>query len=897
MWKSNIWIAPLVLFLAACGTDDIKKGPPQGNNTDPNNSNNGSNNLNNSNNTQTTGSNNQVDMPPDMQSECSDGVISGDETDVDCGGSCAPCELEQACTQPSDCSTNVCENDLCAPEKLEVGAACLEASECLSGQCVAFDDVQICTDACANGCAPGTTCFDDLCAPDSYCESENGIGFGPGCENTPCGICDEVAECVEEGNTFTCVCPQGYAGDGTSCADVNECDTNPCDPNAICSNNEGGFECACPAGYNGDGFTCTEINECDLGLDNCSPNAACANTPGSFSCTCLAGFEGDGVQCVDVNECTNGTDNCSGNATCNNTQGSYTCSCNPGFQGNGTTCTDINECSNSTLNNCHSNASCTNTQGSYTCTCDPGYQGNGTTCSDINECASNPCPNNSTCTNSAGSYSCACAPGYRFNAATNSCDNINECAENTDNCSPLAICVDQPGTFVCACSLGYQGNGVTCTDVNECTAGTDNCSDNATCLNTTGSYTCECNTGYTGDGVNCANVDECAEGTDLCSQYATCSDTDGSYDCTCNIPFYGDGLSCTRSGDTCGDPFTLVDLSTYTATNVDFQNQYTVTASWCPQLDFSGGNGADNVWMFTPDTTGFYHLRVQSDYDVTIAIYTDCATPESTCVGGMDDDTGSGSNTELIDVELVANTPYFIVVDAYSSTGSGTYSIDIQPNECLNGTDACSDIQTCEVDYFGSICTCPEGYEPDSNGGCADINECDLSPCVDGTCVNTDGSYECTCDAPSVPLDDVCIIPALGDHCSNPFVVGAVPYNNASNNSAANAFYRFTNTSQCDGAAYTPQNSSREEVYAFTPTVDGSYTITMSPGYDAVLYIADDCETIETTCLAGADDSVGSGPETITVDLLQGQTYYIFADAYGMGTGTYSLDIICNNCP
>ncbi len=44
---------------------------------------------------------------------CDDERHSGDESDVDCGGSCDPCELGQGCTVGADCQTGVCVDDVC----------------------------------------------------------------------------------------------------------------------------------------------------------------------------------------------------------------------------------------------------------------------------------------------------------------------------------------------------------------------------------------------------------------------------------------------------------------------------------------------------------------------------------------------------------------------------------------------------------------------------------------------------------------------------------------------------------------------------------------------------------------------------------------------------------------
>ena len=37
-----------------------------------------------------------------------------------------------------------------------------------------------------------------------------------------------------------------------------------CDDNADCTNTQGGYNCTCQEGYAGDGFTCEDINECEV---------------------------------------------------------------------------------------------------------------------------------------------------------------------------------------------------------------------------------------------------------------------------------------------------------------------------------------------------------------------------------------------------------------------------------------------------------------------------------------------------------------------------------------------------------------------------------------------------------------------------------------------------------
>src|SRR5947209_599696 len=44
---------------------------------------------------------------------CMDGAQDGDETDIDCGGSCKPCDTGKGCARGKDCLSTFCTNKLC----------------------------------------------------------------------------------------------------------------------------------------------------------------------------------------------------------------------------------------------------------------------------------------------------------------------------------------------------------------------------------------------------------------------------------------------------------------------------------------------------------------------------------------------------------------------------------------------------------------------------------------------------------------------------------------------------------------------------------------------------------------------------------------------------------------
>lgn len=60
-------------------------------------------------------------------SQCSDGVKNGNETDVDCGGSCSPCADGFACNVAADCQHAICGAGICHPVG---GAAIATVSTC-----------------------------------------------------------------------------------------------------------------------------------------------------------------------------------------------------------------------------------------------------------------------------------------------------------------------------------------------------------------------------------------------------------------------------------------------------------------------------------------------------------------------------------------------------------------------------------------------------------------------------------------------------------------------------------------------------------------------------------------------------------------------------------------------
>lgn len=203
--------------------------------------------------------------------DCTDGVKSEGEADVDCGGPCAPCEIGQTCGTSADCSSSLCDSGACVvnpdPPKPN-GALCSRATDCLSGFCGTLGAESICGDPCPDGACSDATkeCIEGLCLEvTSTCEAQApGVFVGASCD---CGRCLTDQECVTSPSLVTCTCPAGF-------------EVNPAD---------GG---------------CINIDECQRGLaTDCIPNTTCVDTDSSYLCECLPPYVGDNTLCelgVDV---------------------------------------------------------------------------------------------------------------------------------------------------------------------------------------------------------------------------------------------------------------------------------------------------------------------------------------------------------------------------------------------------------------------------------------------------------------------------------------------------------------------------------------------------------------------------------------------------------------------
>ncbi len=149
---------------------------------------------------------------------CFDGLLNGDETDVDCGGICDACDINGACRIDGDCvagtrcddgfcRTPICANGMLDPGEVAIdcggdcpgcvdGTACTADEDCRSNRCEA-GFCRSCSDGLQNGDETDTDCGGSACAP---CGGGDACLVGSDCRSGECtdGTCEAPEAFYEE---------------------------------------------------------------------------------------------------------------------------------------------------------------------------------------------------------------------------------------------------------------------------------------------------------------------------------------------------------------------------------------------------------------------------------------------------------------------------------------------------------------------------------------------------------------------------------------------------------------------------------------------------------------------------------------------------------------------------
>ncbi|KAJ6646501.1 Fibulin-1 [Pseudolycoriella hygida] len=419
---------------------------------------------------------------------------------------------------------------------------------------------------------------------------------------------------------------------------------------------------------------------------------------------------------------------------CENTDDSYICKCNPGFELLEDRITCVPKANDLASNEVYTNS---------TDDCDAGYIKNEQSgeCEDIDECESGDATcdmSSQVCYNTLGNYKCldiiqspsVCSDGFRYNAKTESCDDINECLEEIDNCNATTqICLNTRGNFVCQnkvseeCLPGfkYDKNKKTCQDINECETERP-CGKGMDCINTAGGF--DCRPSRTTKKYD-KNIDECALDRNACDSNQVCTNLAGGFQCDCKIGFTLDKVT-----NAC------VDVNECQINNHDcLETQRcdnTIGSYTCIRLQSCGTGYTLNAG------TGFC-----DDDD-------ECALGRHNCVAPYECRNTKGSFR--CDRPRYTYTPSVPATTIWTTTTTTTHrppshTAYVPPQVYRYNTPNPYEttVYNRNSAYDRYSAPCDVGFMRNVQGACVDVDECYMgNPCKrNQRCFNTNGSYKC----------------------------------------------------------------------------------------------------------------------------------------------------------
>ena len=338
-----------------------------------------------------------------------------------------------------------------------------------------------------------------------------------------------------------------------------------------------------------------------------------------------------------------------------------------------------------------------------------------------------------------------------------------------------------------------------------------------------------------------------------------------------------------------------------------------------------GGGAAspESVYQITFGEAGVVCITTGgSAFDTVLHVRSDCADPESEIACNDDNRAVTRGTQSAINLEVEADTPYFIFVDGFGANNSGVYALSISPGECVPLPEcaaddecfgdqvcvaeecvACREDAQCEGAFGGEFCI------DNACRACAEDAHCDEGVCEAGACVECrdddacegvceeNGCRECREDA-DCPGEEtcreggICVGDAPAGTCEMPRAAGIGGFDGFTEGEGA------VNGS-CGGGIESP-----EHVFLLNLEAGGDVCLsTAGSAYDTVLYVRTDCGDLESEAACNDDNRPVAGglQSAITLAAEAGVDYYIFVDGFtGFGgapsSGAYQLEISEGAC-
>lgn len=361
-----------------------------------------------------------------------------------------------------------------------------------------------------------------------------------------------------------------------------------------------------------------------------------------------------------------------------------------------------------------------------------------------------------------------------------------------------------------------------------------------------------------------------------------------------------------------------------------------------------GDASPDLVYAFTPAITGTYRIELtpSGDYDPGLMV-TDACPPIGedgfsalTCQGASDQGQGV---PEVLRVELVANTRYYLLVDGWSNDTAiaGAFALSIAIGEdCDDGLDnddntlvdcadpQCGDDPRCDESSYEEGCNNGADDDGDGAGDCADA-DCDGSPlcneatagscdnglddegdgridCADPDCDAADNCDEATyeggcanesdddgdgltdCDDPDCGREAACLV--VGETCETAVTLALdVPVQGTTTGRTSDYG---TTSATCTVASSLSDSFgivAPDAAYRFTPPTTGKYVFETVSDFDDAITVTSDCAFAGGSVCFGVERA-GTGGERIVVDLVADVPVFVIVDGWSNSSASNSGD-------
>lgn len=306
-------------------------------------------------------------------------------------------------------------------------------------------------------------------------------------------------------------------------------------------------------------------------------------------------------------------------------------------------------------------------------------------------------------------------------------------------------------------------------------------------------------------------------------------------------------------GDTCAAPIALTSngsggfTGSGNLSGIGITDRHTLGT--CPRLDAlvaaTGSGTRDMAFSFTPPATGPFTIAVTSasGADVLFALFTGAGCSNATCIGYVDNAVSGGTDTRNFD--LVGGTTYTLLVDTWSTSSHGSFTIAVTPVCVPNCAAGCGGADGC-----GGTCGCPAGSTCNvSTAACEDADVAG-DTCAEALALTADGAggFTGAGDLDTVGLTDAHVRGACEMAAGISFSgVGIV-----------------------------------DQAFRFTLPSSGVWrvAVTAASGVDAAYTLYDDIACATTACLGAVDNGLSGGVDAHEFELLGGAPHTLVVESY-----------------